>query len=74
MLYRSSKHHIKRELDKVSPQYRRNKRLELDIADLLIGPTSAQTAQYMAERMCMQPKELALRLREIADRYLLEEF
>lgn len=53
----------------------RTKRLELDIADLLTGPTAAATARDIAFRLTnVDPRSVAIALREAGDAFLtLEE-
>lgn len=69
-VYRSSDEFINRQLELASNKKKR--RLELDIADILTGPTSAGNAQHLADSLCTthDPQEVAERLKEAAERYL----
>lgn len=69
-VFRSSDSFIERQLDMVKENERPLRRFELDVADLMTGPTSAGNAQYLAENMCKRGKELAERMKEVAERYL----
>lgn len=59
--------------------YKRNNRvtnktaaqtLQDDFSDMLIGPTCGETADRLAKAVGQDPLELALRLKNMADRYL----
>lgn len=69
-VYRSSDDFINRQLDMSSNKTKR--RLELDIADILTGPTSAGNAQHLADTLCANrdPAEVCERMVEAAQRYL----
>lgn len=71
-VYRSSESFIQRQLDMVEDDDKIKRRLELDIADILTGPTSGGNAQYLADTLCKanDPKEVAERMVEVGQRYL----
>ena len=71
-IYRSSDDFIQKQLEMVKEIDRPKRRLELDIADIFIGPTSSGNAQYLSESLCKSrdPKEIAERMQEVATRYL----
>lgn len=71
-VYRSSDSFIQRQLDMAEDGDKIRRRLELDIADILTGPTSGGNAQYLADCLCRNrdPKEVAERLIEVGQRYL----
>jgi len=82
--YKSYDHSIERELNKVraenvrfgrseesSEDALRRKRLEIDIADLLTGPTCGAEAERLAHNVMQgNPEKVALALIEAGERYL----
>ena len=48
-VYRSSDDFLQRQLDMVGDDEKVSRRLALDIADILTGPTSGGKAQYIAD-------------------------
>lgn len=74
-VYRSSDDYLNRELAKVEEGERAQRRLVLDITDMLTGPTSGHNAEYLAKCLVnnRDPKEVCERLKEAADRYLNEK-
>lgn len=69
-LYKSPDDYIARRIEGLGERERRSKRLEIDLADLLTGPTSRSRAEDLARSMLATatPNEIAAALREIADR------
>ncbi len=72
MVYRSSDDFIHKQLELVNEQEKAQRRLELDIADILTGPTSAGHAQHLADSLCKTHDltEVAERMKEAAERFL----
>ena len=69
--YEPSEEYIARQLNQVEPQERKRKRLEIDLAAILTGPTSASNAERLA-KACMGEDErgLVLALSEALNRYI----
>lgn len=70
MVHRSSQNKINLELSTVSERERPIKRLEIDFADLLIGPTSGEHARKLASLAAKDPYSLALAMRDASERFL----
>ena len=71
MIYNASTEYIERELAKVSEQDRPAKRLEIDLADILTGPTSFGTARNIAANAVrVDAADLARAMIEAGTRYL----
>lgn len=69
-IYSPSQDYIDRELAKASPEERAGKRLQMDLAHILTGPTSAYNAERLAQQFYPNHLGLARAMKEAAERYL----
>lgn len=65
-----SPEYIERELSKVDDAYKATRRLQLDLTDILTGPTSGGNAARLAIDSTRDPYALALAMKAAAERYL----
>lgn len=70
MGYDYRKAYIERKLAEVSEEERPRRRLELDLAHILTGPTCGATADRLAASAANDPMSLAIAMRDAATRYL----
>jgi hypothetical protein len=70
MIFKSSENYINLQLEMVKEEERPATRLILDLADILTGPTSGGNARHIADRAGVHPYELAIAMKEAAERYL----
>jgi hypothetical protein len=70
MMFKSSDNYIKLQLEMVKEEERPATRLVLDLADILTGPTSGGNARHLADKLGQHPRELAIAMKEAAERYL----
>lgn len=68
--YKRSAASMTRHLGELDGHNRATKRLVLDLADILTGPTSGGNAVRLAESAARYPRDLAEALRAAGDRYL----
>lgn len=75
MLFERSKLAMMRVLAAIPTPHKRAVRLQLDLEDILTGPTCGATAQELARAICRSGThdEVANRLIEVARRYLAGE-
>lgn len=69
-MFKSSDNYIKLQLEMVKEEERPATRLVLDLADILTGPTSGGNARHLADKLGQYPHELAIAMKEAAERYL----
>lgn len=69
-LYTRSAESIASELAKLPSEKRPAARLAIDLACILTGPTSLENAQRLASAAATNPRELAIAMRDAANRYL----
>jgi hypothetical protein len=69
-VFKSSENYIHLQLEMVKEEDRPATRLVLDLADILTGPTSGGNARHLADKLGQHPRELALAMKEAAERYL----
>jgi len=70
--YKNEDRYISRVLGKLSGEERAAARLKIDVRNLLVGPTCGDKADRLAESIfaTSTPREVALVLKEAAERYL----
>lgn len=69
-VYQYPQSYINRQLFDLPKDEWASKRLELDLAALLVGPTSGSNAERLAKGAATDPLSLALAMRDAAERYL----
>ncbi len=69
--YKPSKAYIDKELDKVAEDQRHVRRLAIDIAWMLTGPTSAGNAAALVDKLfaSYSPEDIAATMQEAAERF-----